>query len=294
MTDASIVHPRVEHMPPAAVALAVLLHALVGAGIWWLSPLQPTESQEEPIMVMFDGTPSNVGLQDPARIGPPPESQAASPAPSTEPNREPEQQQQALAPAQPSAEPAQPARPSQAMLQPQPVPTLPIYEFSIPLVPEPPPAPTSRDFTKPPAAAPPRPTQRTQPLPPRPAPPAQQRPAAEAPASIPAPRPGPNPADQFAGQGRQRNDYLSRVFRHLAPYRARNKETRAARLSGRVGARVVLARDGSVLSVTIEFSSGQPVLDGAELDAIRSGSPFPPVPGNMPGNPVAVHLMMNY
>ncbi len=44
MTDATIVHPRVEHMPPAAVALAVLLHALVGIGIWWLSPLQPTKS----------------------------------------------------------------------------------------------------------------------------------------------------------------------------------------------------------------------------------------------------------
>src|SRR5512139_958789 len=115
-------------MPPAAVALAVLLHALVGVGIWWLSPLQPTKSQEEPIMVMFDSSPSNVGQQDPLRTGPPAESQAASPAPSTEPNREPEQQQ-ALAPAQPS----------QAMPQPEPVPTLPIYEFSVPPVPEPPP-----------------------------------------------------------------------------------------------------------------------------------------------------------
>ena len=218
MTDASIVHPRVEHMPPAAVALAVLLHALVGVGIWWLSPLQPTESQEEPIMVMFDSSPSNVGLQDPARTGPPAESQAASPRRRPSRNREPEQQQ-ALAPAQPSSEPAQPSQPSQAMPQPEPVPTLPIYEFSVPPVPEPPPAPTSRDFPKPPAAAPPRPAQRTQPMPPRPAPPAQQRPAADAPASMPAPLPGPNPADQFAGQGRQRNDYLSRVFRHLERYR---------------------------------------------------------------------------
>ena len=103
MTDAIFVHPRVEHMSPAAVALAVLLHALIGAGIWWYSPLQPTDPQEEPIMVMFDSSPSNVGLQDPARTGPPAESLAASQAPSTEPNREPEQQQ-ALAPAQPSSE----------------------------------------------------------------------------------------------------------------------------------------------------------------------------------------------
>jgi protein TonB len=87
VTDAIIVHPRVEHMPPAAVALAVLLHALIAGAIWWLSPLPPTESREEPIMVMFDSSPSNVGLQDPARTGPPAESQAASPAPSAEPNR---------------------------------------------------------------------------------------------------------------------------------------------------------------------------------------------------------------
>jgi len=119
VTDAIIVHQRVEHMSPAAVTLAVLLHALIGAGIWWFSPLQPTDSQEEPIMVMFDSSPSNVGLQDPARTGPPAESLAASPVPSTEPNREPEQQQ-ALAPAQPSSEPAQPAQPSQAVPQPEP------------------------------------------------------------------------------------------------------------------------------------------------------------------------------
>ena len=293
MTDASIAHPRVEHMPPAAVALAVLLHALIAGAIWWLSPLQPTESQEEPIMVMFDSSPSNVGLQDPARTGPPAESQAASPAPSTEPNREPEQQQ-ALAPAPPSNEAAQPSQPSQAMPQPEPVPTLPIYEFSVPPVPEPPPAPTSRDFPKPPAAAPPRPAQRTQPMPPRPAPPAQQRPAAEAPASIPAPLPGPNPADQIAGQGRQRNDYLSRVFRQLERYRVYPAAARDNSLGGRVVTRVTINRDGGLIDARIDTSSGVPVIDQAELEAIRKAAPFPPVPSDMPGDPVILVLRMTY
>lgn len=293
MIDASLVHPRVEHMPPAALALAVLLHALVGVAIWWLSPLQPTESQEEPIMVMFDSSPSNVGLQDPERTGPPAESMAASPAPSTEPNREPEQQQ-ALASALPSSEPAQPSRPSRAVPQPEPVPTLPIYEFSIPPVPEPPPTPTARDFAKPPATAPARPVQRTHPLPPRPAPPAQQRPAAEAPASIPAPLPGPNPADQFAGQGRQRNDYLSRVFRQLERYRVYPASARANNLGGRVVTRVTIRRDGGLIDVRIDTSSGVPVIDQAELEAIRRAAPFPPVPSNMPGDPVILVLRMTY
>ena len=280
-------------MPPAAVALAVLLHALVGAGLWWLSPLQPTESQEDPIMVSFDSSPSNVGLQDPARTGPPAESQAASPAPSTEPNREPEQQQ-ALAPAQPSNQPSQPSQPSQAVPQPEPVPTLPIYEFSVPPVPEPPPAVSSRDFSKPPAAAPPRPAQRTQPMPPRPAPPAQQRPAAEAPASIPAPLPGPNPADQFAGRGRQRNDYLSRVFRQLERYRVYPASARDNNLGGRVVTRVTITRDGGLIDVRIDTSSGVPVIDQAELEAIRKAAPFPPVPSDMPGDPVILVLPMTY
>ncbi len=280
-------------MPPAAVALAVVLHALIGLGIWWLSPLQPTESQEEPIMVMFDSSPSNVGLQDPARIGPPAESQAASPVPSTEPNREPEQQQ-ALAPAQPSSEPPQPSRRSRATPQPEPVPTLPIYEFSVPPVPEPPPTPTSREFARPPAAAPPRPAQRTLPLPPRPAPPTQYRPPTEAPASIPAPLPGPNPADRFAGQGRQRNDYLSRVHRHLAPYRDRSLKARAANQTGVVVTRVTLARDGSLLDVSISTSSGRPAVDAAELEAIRNAAPFPPLPANMPGDPVVLVLRTAY
>jgi protein TonB len=293
VTDVSLVHPRVEHMPPAAVGLAVLLHVLVGVAIWWLSPLQATESQDEPIMVMFDSSPSNVGLQMPERTGPPAESAAASPAPSTEPVREPEQQQQALAPSV-TSEPAQPSQASQAVPQPEPVPTLPIFEFSVPPVPEPPPAPTARDFAKPRATAPPRPVQRSQPLPPRPTPPAQQRPAADAPASIPAPLPGPNPADLIAGQGRQRNDYLSRVFHHLQRYRVYPRLAQDNNQSGRVVTRVTIDRSGSLIDVRIDTSSGWPLIDSAELDAIRKAAPFPPVPNDMPGDPVILILRMNY
>lgn len=292
MTDVSLVHPPAEHMSPAAVGLAVLLHAVVGAGVWWLSPLQPAKSEEPPIMVSFDSAPSNVGLQLPERIGPPAESPAASPQPSTAPAREPEPQQ-ALADPAPAPVAARSAQLSDAAPEPEPLPTLPLFEFSVPPVPEPPPAPTSRDFPRPPAAQP-RATQRTLPLPPRPAPPAQQRPAAEAPALIPAPLPGPDPADRIAGQGRQRNDYLSRVFRHLEPYRVASHTARAANQRGRVVTRVTLARDGSLLGVGIDSSSGRPALDAAEVEAIRNGAPFPPIPANMPGDPVVLILRMTY
>jgi protein TonB len=292
----SLAPPRLQHMPPAALALAILLHVLLGVAIWWIAPLRPPEPEEPPIMVMFDSTPSNVGLQTPDKAGPPAESTAASPQPSTEPQRE-ERQQQALAPPVPSTapEPPQPAPPSDAKPEPEQAPTLPIFEFSVPPVPEPLPAPSSRDFVKPPVARPPpRPVQRTQPLSPRPAPPAPQRPPADMPATMPSPMPGPDPGDVLIGQGRQRNDYLSRVARQIAQYRVYPTSALANNQGGRVVMRVTVARSGQVLDVGIRTSSGWPAIDAAEVETIRRAGSFPPLPSEMPGDPVVLVLPITY
>ena len=90
--DIALVPPRLQHMPPAALVLAILLHVLIGAAIWWIAPMQPAEPEDPPIMVMFDSTPSNVGLQAPEKAGPAAESQAASPQNSTEPQHQEQQQ----------------------------------------------------------------------------------------------------------------------------------------------------------------------------------------------------------
>ena len=294
--DISLTPPRLQHMSPAALALAILLHVLIGGAIWWIAPLQPAEPEDPPIMVMFDSTPSNVGLQTPDKAGPPAESAAASPQPSTEPQRE-EHQQQALAPPLPSTapEPSQPAPPSEAKPQPEQVPTLPIFEFSVPPAPEPLPAPTSRDFAKPPVSRPsPRPVQRTQPPSPRPAPPAPQRPPADMPATMPSPMPGPDPGDVLIGQGRQRNDYLSRVARQIAQYRVYPASALANNQGGRVVMRVTVARNGQVLDVGVRTSSGWPAIDAAEVETIRKAAPFPPLPSEMPGDPVVLVLPITY
>jgi protein TonB len=163
-----------------------------------------------------------------------------------------------------------------------------VFEFSIPPVTEPPPAPTSRDFIKP-VRPPSRAVQRLPILPPRPS--APTRPPAEQPAAMPSPVPGPDPGDVLAGRGRQRNDYLTRVFRHLEPYR---DPASVRGQHGRVVTRVTVARDGRVLEVSIASSSGSPALDSAEMAAIRKGSPFPPLPAAMPGDPVILILPINY
>jgi protein TonB len=111
---------------------------------------------------------------------------------------------------------------------------------------------------------------------------------------MPAPLPGPNPADLIAGQGRQRNDYLSRVFRHLERYRVYPGAARENNQGGRVVTRVTIGRDGGLVDARIDSSSGWPIIDAAELDAIRKASPFPPVPGDMPGDPVILILRMTY
>ncbi len=281
-------------MPPAALALAILLHVLIGAAIWWIAPLRATEPEEPPIMVMFDSTPSNVGLQAPDKAGPPAESAAASPQPPAEPHRE-ERQQQALAPSLPSTAPTPPLPPSEVKPEPEQVPTLPLFEFSVPPVPEPLPAPSARDFVKTPLSRPPpRPVQRTQPLTAHRALPAPQRPPADMPATMPSPMPGPDPGDVLLGQGRQRNDYLSRVARQIAQYRVYPASALANNQGGRVVMRVTVARTGQVLDVGVRTSSGWPAIDAAEVETIRKAGPFPPLPSEMPGDPVVLVLPITY
>lgn len=274
--------PR-QSMPLLAVVLAVLIHLAAGAGIWFLASTRPVEPPEDPIMVLFDTSPSNRGLQAPERPGPPPPSDTAGISPEAE--RPP--------PSPPSAEPQPPAMAAEGA-QPLPatpelLPTLPLFEFSIPPPIATPPPPSTQDYIRSwrPLV---RPTQR--PPDPRPAVQAQQRPPAEQPAAMPAPLPGPDPADTLAGRGRIRNDYLSKLFRHLEPYRA--GQLRGQRPHGRVVTRVVVGRDGSLLDVSLVTPSGDRALDAAELAALRRASPFPAIPPGMPGDPIVLILPITY
>jgi periplasmic protein TonB len=58
--------------------------------------------------------------------------------------------------------------------------------------------------------------------------------------------------------------------------------------------RVTVARDGQVLDVRVGTSSGWPALDAAELETIRKAAPFPPLPSEMPGDPVVLVLPVTY
>lgn len=318
-------------MSPAALALAIGLHIAVAAALWWISPLHSDDHAETPIMVSVEPEPlggSSAGPQEgAASAGGAPASNAPTPTPATEaatapapqettptppqpapaePQREPPPPQQS--PQQAAAQAAEPSPPAEADPQTtwqtdasawKPEVT---FEETLP-PPEAPPPPTSRDIPKPQRAAPPpRPVQRAQTTPP-------PRPAAPPPAAssssslgeqqstaslLSSSAPGASNSDLAAGHGGLRNDYLSRVFRHIEPYRVYPASARENRQSGRVVTRVTINRSGQLVDARIERSSGWPVIDAAELAAIRRAMPLPPVPNGMPGDPIVLILPMNY
>jgi len=100
--------------------------------------------------------------------------------------------------------------------------------------------------------------------------------------------------DSLAGHGGERNDYLTRVFRHIEPFRTYPEAARAARQRGRVVSRVTINRAGELVALSVDRSSGWPLIDKAELAAIRRAMPLPPPPAGMPGDPIVLILPMTY
>lgn len=277
-------------MSPAAVVLALSLHGMAAAALWWASPFRPTEPPQDAIMVTVDAgaPPTSVDSQSDDKPAQAVAAGTPEPAP-PEPPRE--EQQQALA-EPPQPQPEQPPPP-----QPSPPPGL---EQAL-APPEELPPPTARDFPKPvppparPAARPPaRPPQGAlsqAPLP-RPPQPAPAQPSMNSPATVPAPPS--NSSDWLIGKGRARNAYLDLVARHTARHRFYPRISADNKQEGRVVTRVTIARDGRLIDVRLDKSSGWPAIDAAELETIRKSAPFPPVPSDMPGDPLILILPIHY
>jgi protein TonB len=269
-------------MSPVALVLALSLHGLAAAVLWWASPLQPTEPPQDAILITVDAgaPPSSTEAQGDDKPVPPATAGTPDPAPTdTTPTEEPrDEPQQAIAEPPPS--------------RPTPLPSLEQALAS----PEELPPPTARDFPK---SVPPRPTPRPAARPPQgvasqapPPKPAQRTPPANAAAAAPAPPS--NSSDWLIGTGRARNAYLDLVARHTARYRFYPRLALDNKQEGRVVTRVTIARDGRLIDVRIDKSSGWPAIDAAELETMRKSAPFPPVPSDMPGDPLILILPIHY
>lgn len=136
------------------------------------------------------------------------------------------------------------------------------------------------------------------PEPPRPLPPTPVRAAAHW--VIPPPTPPQPPVDAIAPQQQDasvaaappspplpagprettpgRDSWEGRVMARLERFRRYPNAARARRQEGVVQLRVSLARDGSLLALSLEHSSGSALLDQAALDTFRRAAPLPKVP----------------
>ncbi len=136
------------------------------------------------------------------------------------------------------------------------------------------------------------------PQPPRPLP--ATPPRAEAPWAVPPPTP-PQPSQQPPAPQQQeaslaaapptpplpagpsvatpgKDSWEGRVMARLERHRRYPNAARARREQGVAHVRVTLDREGVLLSLALEQSSGFPALDQAALDTFRRAAPLPPVP----------------
>ena len=281
---------RSDRLSPIAMALAVLLHALVVLTLWGLSIYRPQALPPDEVI--------EVSFELPKPPPPPPEQAPKPPASLVEPGLRPpaaitaDRPTQALpAEPRPKALPAPPPplpqeatrAPPRQPPPPQPPPPKPV-EQAAPVEPAPVPAPTMQSLLASPTPPPPAPRPELQPSPLTPAP--TRRPPAAQPKEEPSPHPFVNPADAYS-RARVADNYLWQVARKLEGYRY-EANVRVSR--GVTVVRVVIARDGRLLDVSIARSSGVPEFDRGVLAGVRSGSPYAPLPPDIKGESASFDL----
>jgi TonB family protein len=77
------------------------------------------------------------------------------------------------------------------------------------------------------------------------------------------------------------------VVRRLQGYRY---QANTSATQGITVVRVVIARDGRLLNVTVSRSSGVPEFDQGVLAGVRSGSPYAPLPPDIRGDSATFDL----
>lgn len=102
---------------------------------------------------------------------------------------------------------------------------------------------------------------------------------------------GPGAAGSGSGPG---DDYLDRVRRHMRKFQRYPAEAVQKKEEGTVLLDITLARNGSVLDVSVAKSSGFPLLDEAAVKMARDASPVPPFPPNYAQNEGTATIPANY
>jgi TonB family protein len=306
-------------MSPPAAGMALALHLTVALTLWWVSPLKFVDWDDEPIEVTMEAPPPKPAQEAPVDKEPAASASAAqAPAPSRPSTMPPPPPVRDRAPlglppapppgladkpvAKPSlaetpqpskGEPAAPpAPPQQAMAPPklEPEPTAPPVDKVLPRIEAPPPPLSMQDLVKiPPPPAPheiARPPQQVTPT--QPAPQQALRPSPLSPHAPPESGRGSpsstfvNPANIYS-QAKVEDAY---IWQMIAPRIARYHYLSGEQVQhGPIVLRLAIMRDGRLANVTIDRSSGSVAVDKGVLEAVRAGSPYPPLLPEIEGDP---------
>jgi protein TonB len=106
--------------------------------------------------------------------------------------------------------------------------------------------------------------------------------------------PPPVPTPVAAGQKDAQQEYLWQVMRRLAQFPYMPKATATVRETGTVLLRLTVSRDGRLLDVALERSSGVPSLDAGVMESARRASPYPPLPAEIQGDRHAFLLPVSF
>jgi len=258
---------EVDEAPPSGATrwggsflIALGVHGAAAlAMVAWHVPLEPMDA--EPPAVMLELAPLPVA---------PPEPTPAVEAPPPEPVAEP-------LPPEPIIE--EPPPPEPVIEEPPPPPEPPPVVEPEVVLPKPPPEPPK---PKPePKKEPPKPKpEKPKPPPPRPVPQTTVAPTApSAPVQAPAPvaaAPAPSVAPS-----RSMPSWQGRVLGHLERHKRYPRSAQARRQEGVAQVRFTIDREGKVLSVQLDKTSGYGVLDEETVEMVRRASPLPAPPDDM-------------
>lgn len=245
-----------------SLLLALGVHAAAGvAMVAWHVPITPSEA--DPPAVLLELAPLPVA---------PPEPAPAIDIPLPEPMPEPV--------IEPLPEPP-PPEPEPVVEEPPPPPEPPPVVEPEVVLPKPPPEPPKPKPEVKKEAPKPKP-EKPKP-PPRPvAQPVQQAQPAPA-AAPPAPAAAPVPAAPApsAAPSRAIPTWQGRVLGHLERHKRYPRSAQARRQEGVAQVRFTIDREGRVLSVQLDRSSGHSVLDEETVEMVRRASPLPAPPDEM-------------
>ncbi len=90
------------------------------------------------------------------------------------------------------------------------------------------------------------------------------------------------------------DDYLSVLQGWLAQFQRYPEDAKIHRREGKGVVGFTLARDGRVLKVWMEQSTGSPSLDRATVSMIEAASPVPPLPKTFGGDSIDFFMPIDY